>query len=79
LDEYVSLKFKSRNQFWFELFAKWWEKYPWKLGDKEEPPLDDPTKMSELAYIQGPDEHKDKSKVEAAVIAVSFSLPSRRV
>ena len=48
-------------------------KYPWKLGDKEEPPLEDPAKMTHLASVQV-GEHSRKSEVEAALVAVS--LPS---
>ena len=73
LELYTSLKHKNRNQFWFEFFAKWWEKFPWKLDDKDEPPLDDPAKMSELAAVQA-GEHGKKSEVEAAVKIVSVSV-----
>ena len=73
LEVYLSLKHKNHNQFWSEFFAKWWQKYPWKLDDKEEPPLEDPAKMTHLASVQV-GEHSRKSKVEAALVAVS--LPS---
>lgn len=73
LEDYAALKFKNRNQFWFKFFGKWWERYPWKLDDKEEPPLDDPVKMSELASVQE-GELSEKSDVEGALTAVSFLL-----
>ena len=75
LEEYVSLRHKSQNKFWSEFLAKWWELFPWKLGNKEEAPLNNPSKMSELASVQ-PGERNRKSEVEAAVIAVSLTSSS---
>ena len=71
LEEYILLRHRNRSDFWFKLFAKWWEKYPWRLGDKEEPPLNDPARMAELASV-GEGEEGAKSKVETELIAVSF-------
>ena len=76
LEEYTSLKFQNQNQFWFEFFAKWWKRFPWKLDDKEEPPLDDPTKMSQLASAEVGELDK-KLEVEAAVVVVSLSIAIR--
>ena len=73
LEEYASLKHKNRNQFWFEFFAKWWEKFPWKLDDKDEPPLDDPAEMDKLGSV-GAGERGRKSEVEVAVTLVSISF-----
>lgn len=69
LDEYVLLKFQNRNQFWFKFFATWWERYLWKLGNKDEPPLDDPVKMAELVAV-GTEERERKSEVESMLVSV---------
>ena len=61
-DEYIALRGKSRRQFWFKLFNEWWKRYPWRLPDNEEPPIDDLKKMDELAYA----EEKDKVAKAAA-------------
>lgn len=71
LDEYIALRHQNRNEFWFKVLAKWWENYPWKLDDKEEPPLDNPVKMAELASAEEA-EKEAKSEVEAKLVAVSF-------
>ena len=64
-DEYISLRGKCRKLFWHRFFTEWWQKYPWRLQDHEEPPTDDPEKMAELALVG---EDKDlKSKVEEKV------------
>ena len=75
LQEYASLKHKNHNQFWSMVFAEWWRNFPWKLDDKEEPPLDDPAAMSQLASVQA-GERDRKSEVEAATVSVSLPLLS---
>ena len=75
LDEYISLKFQNRQKFWFTVFSQWWEKYPWKLGDQDEPPLHDPAKMLDLASVKK-EELGSKAEVEAAVVKVSLSCVS---
>ena len=75
LEEYISLRFQNRKKFWFTVFTEWWKKYPWKLGDQDEPPLHDPAKMADLASV-GEGEHGRKSEVEAAVVKVSLSCVS---
>lgn len=62
-EEYVSLRGKSRRQFWHQLYTEWWQRYPWRLPDDEEPPADDPKKMLELSDVGVDDDLK--SKVEA--------------
>lgn len=71
LDEYIGLRHQNRNDFWFKFFAKWWQNYPWRLGDKEEPPSDNPARMAELASVEEA-EKESKSKVEAELITVCF-------
>lgn len=68
------MKGQNRNKFWFEFFSQWWEKFPWKLDDKEEPPVNDSNKMKELASAQTDGEREEKKKVEAATTLVSFSV-----
>lgn len=51
LDEYVSLRGKSRRKFWHELFEAWWQKYPWRLPETAEPPTNDLEKMRELSFV----------------------------
>ena len=70
-DEYISLHRKSRHQFWHKFFGVWWEKYPWRLADHEEPPIGDPKKMEELAYV-GEDESKKRAVEEALREVSSF-------
>ena len=71
-DEYISLRGKKRQQFWHRLFAEWWEKYPWRLKDHEEPPTNDHKKMLELASV-GTDEDL-KKEIEAKTRQVSLVI-----
>lgn len=50
-DEYISLRGRSRSKFWHKLYKEWWQTYPWRLPDDEEPPIDDPEKMEELSRV----------------------------
>ena len=52
-DEYISLRGKKRAQFWDKLFERWWQTYPWRLADDEEPPTGDPEKMRVLSQVDG--------------------------
>ena len=70
-DEYASLRGRSRREFWHKLFEVWWQRYPWRLPDKEEPPANDPEKMVELSYIGA--DADEKAAVEARVREVSSS------
>lgn len=54
-DEYIALRGKSRNDFWFRLFTEWWGRYPWRLPDDQEPPTGNSKKMEELGLV-GADE-----------------------
>ena len=67
----MALRRRNRNDFWSDFFAKWWVVYPWKLGDKEEPPLNDPVKMADLAFA-GAAEMEAKSEIETKLVAVCF-------
>ena len=72
-DEYVSLRGKSRHQFWHTVFNGWWDRYPWRLPDDKEPPADDPEKMKELAYVGGEKDKQAKMMVEKATREVGLS------
>lgn len=78
LNEYIALRGKSRIQFWHKLYNAWWEKYPWRLPDSEEPPTDNPERMKELARVETDADAERKSEVENALRDVSprqsFSL-----
>ena len=47
LPAYTADKKGSRQSFWHKFWTAWWEHYPWKLSDNEEPPTD-PVKLKEL-------------------------------
>ena len=70
-DEYASLRGKDRHQFWFNLFGEWWKRYPWRLQDHQEPPIDDPERMDELARAESDEDKKEKKEVEQKVREVS--------
>lgn len=70
LDEYIALRNKSRRQFWFDLMKEWWQLYPWRLPDDQEPPADDAEKMEQLASAKQEDVKK-KSEVEEKLQKVS--------
>ena len=63
IEEYSTLKKGTRRGFWHKLYSNWWERYPWKLDDKEEPPEDDPVKMTWLRSVT-PGESALKTTVE---------------
>ena len=69
VSEYNSFKKGNRAKFWYELYCAWWEKFPWKLSDDEEPPTDDPAKMAQLASV-APGEGARKQEVEAKLTKV---------
>lgn len=73
-DEYTALRGKARHQFWFKLFGEWWKRYPWRLQDDQEPPLDDPEKMVELARAESDEDKEKKNAVEQKVREVSSSV-----
>lgn len=55
-DEYISLRGKNRSKFWHKFFKAWWQTYPWRLADDEEPPLGDPEKMEALSQLSDDNE-----------------------
>ena len=70
-DEYVALRGKSRHNFWYRLYNSWWEKYPWRLPDSEEPPADNPGRMEELSHVGEDEDREAKAEVEAKARKVS--------
>ena len=71
-NKYIALHGKSHHKFWFTLFNKWWERYPWHLQDHEEPPTNDLKKMEELVSVEEGDKKK-KSEVEEKIHDVGLS------
>jgi hypothetical protein len=64
---YLAAKRGNRQSFWHELRSRWWERYPWKLDDEQEPPTDDPVEMAKLASVE-PGEECAKSLVEERLL-----------
>ena len=72
---YLAKKKGNRRKFWHELFSAWWEQYPWRLTDDEEPPTDDPEEMASLA-LAGPNDSVQKGAVVKRLEGVrSFTFP----
>jgi hypothetical protein len=69
LPAYLACKRGNRGSFWHELQCSWWDRYPWKLNDDQEPPTDDPEEMAKLASVE-PDEEDKKALVEGELIDV---------
>ena len=69
LPEYIAGKRGSRQGFWHRFYCTWWQRYPWKLGDDEEPPTNDPAKMTSLASV-APGEDVLKKAVERKLVGV---------
>ncbi|KAF9782647.1 hypothetical protein BJ322DRAFT_1110523 [Thelephora terrestris] len=63
LPAYVACKKGSRQGFWHRLYSGWWERFPWKLKDNDEPPANDPAEMKRLASVT-PGEEARKKEVE---------------
>ena len=63
LPSYLAAKKGRRQNFWYSFWSAWWLRYPWRLDDSEEPPKDDPEKMTRLASV-APGEEKAKQEVE---------------
>ena len=59
----MAAKKGRRQNFWYGFWAAWWQRYPWKLEDDQEPPKEDPEKMRRLASV-APGEEQDKKEVE---------------
>lgn len=70
-NEYVSLRGKSRHNFWHRVYNTWWERYPWRLPDDEEPPTHDPERMKEVSHVGGDEDREAKAEVEAKARKVS--------
>ena len=64
----MAAKKGSRQDFWHKFWTAWWERYPWKLEDDQEPPTD-PEEMKKLASVRG-EEHDLKIKVEGELTGV---------
>ena len=60
---YMTSKKGAHRGFWHGLYSTWWPLYPWKLNNDEEPPTDEPTKMTRLTSV-APGEEVLKKEVE---------------
>ena len=69
LPSYIALRKGARQSFWHKLYTAWWQRYPWKLEDDEEPPTDNPSEMARLAEVAS-DEMDQKTAVEQQLTAV---------
>jgi hypothetical protein len=49
--EYHLAKRGNCQSFWHKLYCAWWQHYPWKLSDDEEPLMDNPARMINLAAV----------------------------
>ena len=65
---YLATKNSSRKGFWHQLFSAWWLRYPWKLGDDEEP-LTLQAELTRLTAV-GPGEQDAKKEIEQKLTEV---------
>ena len=59
----------SRQSFWHRFYSTWWQRFPWKLDDDQEPLMNDPEKMARLASV-APGEETKKGNIERTLIDV---------
>ena len=69
LPTYLASKKGNRQKFWHDLYSAWWIRYPWRLEDDKEPPVDDHEKMARLAAVAPGDEAR-KALVERTLTDV---------
>ena len=74
MPEYLAIKKGSRRKFWYKLYCAWWQRFPWKLGDNEDPPTDNHERMAQLASV-APGEEGWKKEVEESLTAVCWTPP----
>lgn len=70
LPAYLATKKGSRQNFWHGFWSAWWEHFPWKLGDDDEPPAN-PDEMERLALV-GAGEEDLKKAVEEKLTVVRY-------
>ena len=63
LPDYIAAKKGHCQNFWYGFWSAWWQRYPWKLEDDQEPPKDNPERMARLAAV-APGEEQAKKEVE---------------
>jgi hypothetical protein len=66
----------NRNNFWHKFYTGWWQRFPWKLDDGDEPPTDSPSKMAGLGSV-APGEDVPKGEVEKRLTEVWRSFRVR--
>jgi hypothetical protein len=60
LPEYAASKKGGRLHFWHGFYCGWWERFPWKLDDQEEPPQNNPEMMASLASVERGEDGRKK-------------------
>ena len=86
-DKYILLRGRNRAKFWHQFFKDWWQTYPWRLADDEEPPTGDSEKMKELSEVGDDEELKgtvekrlrDVSLVHSLALASKLSQDDRHL
>ena len=73
LQEYKMTKRGSHQNFWHKFYCAWWHHYPWRLNNDEEPPVDNPTRIANLAAVV-PGEESQKKEVEKQLTEVCQSF-----
>lgn len=71
LSAYMECRKGNRQGFWHNLYATWWQRYPWKLEDDKEPPTNDPDEMARLASVV-PGEEGSKAAVKQRLTKVRW-------
>jgi hypothetical protein len=64
----------NRHNFWHKFYTGWWQRFPWKLGDGDEPPTDGLSAMAGLGSV-APGEQELKGEVEQRLNEVPQSFP----
>ena len=78
LPEYLATKRGARQKFWYKFYCAWWQRFPWKLGDDEEPPTDNPEEMARLASV-APGDDERKRGVEESLTTVCWTASPLRI
>jgi hypothetical protein len=70
----MAIKKGGRQGFWHNFWTAWWQRYPWKLDDDDEPPTK-PEDLEKLASVEpGEDDRKeDVEKRLTGVRGLTFS------
>lgn len=64
LTAYMAVKKGGCQILWHALWSAWWERFPWKLSDDDEPPTGDPDEMARLVSVELGEEDRKKAVEE---------------